>query len=252
VGAVAREDADRFARLGVGPERVRVTGDARFDQVAARVARIDRDSPLLRALTADDPLVVAGSTWPADEAVLIPAFASAGPLARARLAIAPHEPTPRHVEVLARRLAAAGLAHERLGDVERRGRADARVIIIDRVGVLADLYAAGAIAYVGGGFGRRGLHSVIEPAATGIPVLYGPRRGNAREASELRDAGGAFEIVDTADCTGRLAALLTDRSLRARSGDAASAYVRSRLGGAAANAALVLEASTLTTPAAGP
>lgn len=251
VGAVAREDAERFARLGVEPDRVRVTGDARFDQVAARVGGIDRDSALLRAFAARDPLVVAGSTWPADEAVLVPAFARAGLLARARLAIAPHEPTPRHIEGLARTLAAAGLAHERLSAVERRGRADARITIIDRVGVLADLYAAGALAYVGGGFGHHGLHSVIEPAALGIPVLFGPRHGNAREASELRDAGGGFEVVDVADCADRLTALLADPAPRARAGGAAAAYVRSRLGGAAANAALILEASTLTGSATG-
>lgn len=251
VGAVAREDADRFASLGVEADRVRVTGDARFDQVAARVANIDRDSALMRGFAASDPLLVAGSTWPADEAVLIPAFARAGLLANARLAIAPHEPTPRHIEGLARTLADTGLAHERLSTVERRGRAEARITVIDRVGVLADLYAAGAIAYIGGGFGRRGLHSVIEPAATGIPVLFGPRHGNAREASELRHAGGGFEVVDTDDCAERLTALLADAAARVRSGLAAAAYVRSRLGGAAANAALVLEASTLTAPAAG-
>ena len=73
--------------------------------------------------------------------------------------------------------------------------APAPLILVDRVGVLATLYGAGTMAYVGGGFGRAGLHSVLEPAAWGLPVAFGPRWRESRDAALLLEAGAA-EALD--------------------------------------------------------
>src|SRR5690606_3474186 len=175
VGAVAQTDAARFPLLGVPPERVRVTGDARFDQVWARVQRLREAGaverlPLLRRLKDESvTTVVAGSTWPADEARLVPAFARARAAGRLRLIVAPH------LAGVGRARGAAGVTHARLGGVEAGDGPLREAVIVDRVGILADLYAIADVAYVGGGFGRDGLHSVVEPAALGVPVLFGPR-----------------------------------------------------------------------------
>ncbi|HEY8485655.1 MAG TPA: glycosyltransferase N-terminal domain-containing protein [Longimicrobiales bacterium] len=242
VGAVAAEDAGRFPLLGVPAERVRVTGDARFDQVWSRVSGLDRGSRLLERLR--DPrvtTVVAGSTWPADEKRLVPAFArvrAGGPF---RLIVAPHEPDEAHLEGLERRLDAAGLRHARLARVERESGELPEVVVIDRVGVLADVYAVGDVAYVGGGFHAAGLHSVVEPAALGVPVLFGPQHGNAREAGELAAAGGGAVVGDEATLAARLRELAADPDARRRMGEQAVQYVRSRLGGAARNAELIAE-----------
>ena len=69
-------------------------------------------------------------------------------------------------------------------------------LLVDRVGVLAALYGAAGMAYVGGGFGRAGLHSVLEPAACGIPVVFGPRWQNSRDAGLLLAAGGAESLSE--------------------------------------------------------
>src|SRR5690606_21232516 len=122
----------------------------------------------------------------------VPAFAEFRTERPARLIIAPHEPSNAHLAALEAALSAAGLEHARLGAVEKVVGRLPDVIVIDRVGVLADLYGAGDVAYVGGGFHAAGLHSVVEPAARGVPVLFGPRHGNAREAEALRAAGGGF------------------------------------------------------------
>jgi len=115
------------------------------------------------------------------------------------------------------------------------------VVVVDRVGVLADLYAAADAAYVGGGFHRAGLHSVVEPAALEAAVLFGPRHGNAREAAELAAAGGGWEVRDTDGLAAALRRLAGDPGARTAAGAAALAYVRSRLGGARANADALLE-----------
>ena len=105
IGAVARDHADRFQKLGVQSRRIHVTGDARFDQVVARITSLDLEQPLLARLR--DPsvaTVVAGSTWPADEAEMLKPLANARKGCPMRLIIAPHEPTEAHLKSLEQRL----------------------------------------------------------------------------------------------------------------------------------------------------
>jgi 3-deoxy-D-manno-octulosonic-acid transferase len=236
VGAVAEEDAARFAGLGIDPARIRVTGDARFDQAAARVGRMNPDSPLLRRLR--DPTVVtlvAGSTWPQDDDIVLDAFARIRSRLSARLIVAPHEPEAAGLDRLMKATRSRSLACARLDHVEGGSDSLPDVILIDRVGVLAELYAAGSAAYVGGGFGRRGLHSVIEPAALGLPVAFGPRAGNAREAVDLAAAGGGAMVTDAASLTAALEQFLAS----AEPGERARAFVQARSGGAERNAGLI-------------
>jgi 3-deoxy-D-manno-octulosonic-acid transferase len=189
--AISPEDADRLARLGVPAERIQVLGDPRFDSVAERVGAVDPNEPLL-SFGRGAPTLVAGSTWPADEAVLLSAFAR---LHRsrpdARLILVPHEPTPAQLEALDRRAASLGLSNPvRLGDA----RGPVPLLVVDRMGLLATLYGSGTMAYVGGGFGAAGLHSVLEPAAWAIPAAFGPRWRNSRDAALLLEAGAAAAL----------------------------------------------------------
>ena len=239
IGAVDRDDAERFARLGVDRSRVRVTGDARFDQVLARIAALDRDGPLLRLLRRERAVLVAGSTWPSDERALLAAVAALPDGLRPHVLLAPHEPSSGHVETALATARSQGLRVRLLADVERTGAGDEAVTVVDRVGVLADLYMLGDVCYVGGGFGSRGLHSIVEPAALGRPVLYGPRHGNAREAPALAGAGGGFVVAERT-LGAVLERLLRDPGERAAAGAAAARFVASRRGGARANAALLL------------
>ena len=189
--AISSEDATRLARLGVAAERIQVLGDPRFDSVMEKVRAVRSDEPLLR-FGRGAPTMVAGSTWPADDSVLLSAFAAVRRLhPEARLILVPHEPTDIQLEAVVRRAAAAGLpAPERLSTAD----GPAPLVVVDRVGVLATLYGAGTMAYVGGGFGRAGLHSVLEPAAWGVPVAFGPCWGNSRDAALLLTQGGGTAL----------------------------------------------------------
>lgn len=239
--AISEEDAARFGALGVPAERRSVMGDARFDQVWARAQAVDRASPLLRPFGDFGGLtLVAGSTWPADEERLVPALAAmaAGepPL---RAILAPHEPTPAHLDALEARLAAHGVPYPvRLSQVEA-GAAPGMTVIVDRVGVLGDLYALADVAYVGGGWGTAGLHSVLEPAAFGVPVFFGPRHANAREAAALLRAGAAVELRE-GPAGPQILPLVRSAARRRAAGDAARAYVQGSLG-AAERGARILE-----------
>jgi 3-deoxy-D-manno-octulosonic-acid transferase len=239
VGAISAEDADRLVALGVPSRRVSVTGDTRYDQVWARAQRVDRGSALLSSLESDRPTLVAGSTWPADEAVLLPVWSRlASRLPRIRLVIAPHEPTHGHLAPIDRWTAGAGLRVARLDTIEAR---TADVVVVDRVGVLGDLYALADVAYVGGAFHPAGLHSVLEPAAFGVPVVFGPRHSGTRDARLLIDADAAHSVDDDAALERVLARWLESPAERADAGRAARDVVHAGLGAAQRSFALVAE-----------
>jgi 3-deoxy-D-manno-octulosonic-acid transferase len=230
VGAIDDADADRLVELGVRPQVISVTGDTRYDQVWLRAQQVDRASPMLERLRAQRPTIVAGSTWPADEAVLLPAFTvlrASG--VDARMIIAPHEPTLDHVTRIVDWAKRAELQVARLDDANQ-GSAD--VVVIDRVGVLGELYALADLAFVGGGFHAAGLHSVLEPAAFGTPVIFGPRNESSRDAALLAQRGGGAIVATPAELTRRLRNWITDVGARREAGDFARALVRSGVGAA--------------------
>jgi len=242
VGAIDEEDADGFRKLGARGEAIRVTGDPGIDSAAQRATAADPEAPWLRPFHEDPrPTVVAGSTWPADDAVLLPALVAARRrVPDVRAVLAPHEPDPHHVGRLMDVLAGDGWRAARLADVE--GRRDARgvdVVVVDRVGVLAQLYTVGQAAYVGGGFHDAGLHSVLEPAAAHLPVAFGPRHANARAAGRLLEQGGAREVDGSEDLAEVIALWLSEESERRYAGERSFGYIQRHLGAAERSAALL-------------
>jgi 3-deoxy-D-manno-octulosonic-acid transferase len=243
-GAVSQPDAGRLARLGVPAGRIRVLGDPRCDSVMDAVGAVAADEPLLRYGSGAVTLV-AGSTWPGDEAVLLDAFRAVRDRhPTARLILAPHEPTVAHLRGVEDAARARGLpAPVRLSETTE----PVPVLLVDRLGVLARLYGAGEMAYVGGGFGRAGLHSVLEPAAWGRPVVFGPRWQTSRDAALLLDAGAGVALPAgfrraVAALAARWNDWIVDARGREEAGSRALAVVREGVGAAERNAALVEEA----------
>lgn len=229
-------------RIGIG--NVTVSGDTRFDRVDA-IAREGARLPIGQAYhrAMDAPVLIAGSTWPADESIIADAL-RAMPKAP-RLLIVPHEPSPSALDSIEQRLQPPVVRWSELDSLLHSASAGlpltappdedplfARTLLVDRMGILARLYQHADIAYVGGGFGD-GIHSILEAAAWGRPVIFGPRHRKFTEARGLIDAGGGFEVRDADGLRELLEGLLRDRNAREAASLAALGYVRERVGATA-------------------
>lgn len=233
--ACSEADADGLVELGMSRERIDVTGDPGIDSAAERARAADAGASHLAPLLADPrPTVVAGSTWPADEDVLIPALTALRErVPGLRVVLAPHEPSEDRVGALLGTFLENGWYPSTLAHVEKKGAVgDVSAIVVERLGVLAHLYTAGTVAFVGGGFHDAGLHSVLEPAAAGVPVVFGPRHANARAASDLLASGGATVVTGASRAAHVLLEWLTDREKREYAGGRGRAYIEEHRGAA--------------------
>ena len=247
--ACSAEDAEGLEALGVDAGRIVVTGDPGIDSAAERSGAADPASPHLAPFHAQPaPTVVAGSTWPSDEAVLIPALTAVREhVPGLRVILAPHEPTQDRVGSLIGAFIERGWHPGSLAHVESDGKpGGADAVVVERVGVLADLYNAGDVAYVGGGFHAAGLHSVLEPAAAGLPVLFGPGHLNARAAGELLEVGGAAVVHDAREAAEALLGWLGSPEKRLYAGERARGYIENHRGAAGRTARAL--ASLMTAP----
>jgi len=187
-----QDETSQVLAESIGFTNTVVCGDTRYDRVretacnAVEVVGLDN---FVKAET----VFIGGSTWPVDEQFLLPYInISADKL---KFIVAPHEVDEQHIEDIERSLNVPFVRYSEIndGDVE-----NARVLIIDNIGMLSNLYQYGHIAYVGGGF-TGALHNILEPAAFGMPVIYGPKFDKFPEAAALIEAGGGFSIKDGLD-----------------------------------------------------
>ena len=229
IGAASADDAKNLVRAGAREGRVRVTGDTRYDQAWARAHSGARNIGLTNALGSSRPTLVAGSTWPSDERHLLPAWrALRSDVPNARILIAPHEPTAAHLASLERWAGEASLSFAGLDAAD----ADTDVVLVDRMGVLAELYDLATVAYVGGGYHAAGLHSLVEPAVFGVPVLIGPNSARSRDAQLMLRSGGAVTVHDSAELGRQAGRLLSDARERADRSEAMRGVVAAELGAA--------------------
>lgn len=210
-------------RLGV--HRHSVAGDPRVDRVLS-IAGQRQDYPLLAGFCGrpGQCLLIAGSTWPADEAMLLD-WAHTEMPPHWKLLLVPHETGEQHLQALT---AAIRLPWLRYTQAAGRQLADARVMLLDTMGMLSQIYRYGQVAYVGGGFGA-GVHNTLEPAAHGLPVIFGPRHHKFIETARLQQQGGGFGLQRPQDFAPCLELLLDDERRQA-AGRAARACVESLAG----------------------
>lgn len=199
VHCVSDEDVYELQKLKLTVP-VSVQGDTRFDQVFHRLQN-PRNLNIAARPRTTKPVLVAGSTWPEDEAVVIAAYLRLK--SSIRLILVPHEVDEDHLARIETTLTDHGVPYHRYSKVGKAPAAEDSVLIVDQVGILAELYTWGHLAFVGGSF-RKQVHSVMEPLAVGLPVFVGPYHHNNREALVFKKIGlstqpAVSEVSDPTD-----------------------------------------------------
>ena len=235
-------DAERLRTMGAAAERVRVTGNLKYDLRVTPVPADERGAwRVSLGVPEGAPVLVAGSTHRGEEEAAVAALlAMRQKDPEARLIL-----VPRHPERLAEAEAAATAAHLGCGRWSARpfpSRFQPPVILVDTVGDLARLYALGTVVFVGGSLAAAGGHNILEPAQHGCPILFGPNMANFAEmAGAFLAEGAALQVVDAPALAAAVVALARDPARAKRMGEAAAALL-DRHRGATARTLAALEA----------
>lgn len=216
----------------IGIRNVTIAGDTRFDRVKDVKSR-GKELPELErfASQGETPTLVVGSSWPEDESLYIP-WLLANPSVKA--IIAPHEFDNERINKLVQAFptgSAMPLSHYSELFKERPDSQEfnsVKYIIVDSFGLLSSIYRYGDAAYVGGGFGKS-IHNINEAAVYGIPVVFGPNNKKFKEAADLKNCGGGFEVTSST-ISPTLSKIFGDSEFRHLSGHAAHDYIEQNLG----------------------
>jgi 3-deoxy-D-manno-octulosonic-acid transferase len=222
------QDAARILELGAPKERVHVVGNLKFDLAGASLGD---EGPVVRAMLGlpdARPVLVAGSTHRGEEEAMLRAFQAARRSAPDLVLLL----APRHPERLAE--VEGLLAQERIPWVRRSrlpGEELQPVILLDTMGELARVYAAGTIVYIGGSLVPIGGHNVLEAAAHARPVLFGPHMGNFAEMARLfLEEGAGLQVRDANELGEQIIRLLADPGTASRMGQAGRGIVDAHRG----------------------
>ncbi|MBL7828694.1 MAG: 3-deoxy-D-manno-octulosonic acid transferase [Saprospiraceae bacterium] len=175
---------------GIGLHHITVAGDTRIDRVIRLAEQAHAPDNIAAFVHEANPVIIAGSTWDPDENMLRTLILN-NTFPHAKWIIAPHHPSANHVQ----KLQAVIPGSVRLSELSIPNDYNKKVLIIDNVGMLNSLYKLADIAYIGGGFGR-GIHNTLEPAAFGLPVIFGPNYQKFEEARQFVALGGAWSVQD--------------------------------------------------------
>jgi len=209
----------------IGLNNVTITGDTRFDRVYS-IATNSKDLPLIVKFRNNNLVLVAGSTWPPDEDLLIQYMNKNK--GRLKLIIAPHEIHTQHVESIERKIN-PDIKTLRYSEANESNVEATDILIIDAIGFLSSIYKYGHMAYIGGGFGK-GIHNTLEAATFGLPVLFGPNYHKFQEAISLVELGGARVINGYSQLADVLDGFVKNSNLIKEAGLIAKNYVEEKRG----------------------
>lgn len=174
---------------------VTVAGDTRLDRVLTILNENRRFNNIEQFFNSSDkPIIICGSTWPADEDIITQYINNNHRELPYRFIIAPHEIKSMNINSLRRKIKIPSICYSEFIDRKADDSIDKfEVLIIDNIGMLSALYRYGHIAYIGGAFGS-GLHNILEPIVFGLPVIFGKNYHKFDEALTLVKNKGAFSI----------------------------------------------------------
>lgn len=207
-----------------GFKNVTISGDTRFDRVSQQL-EMDNHLDFVEEFKNDQICIVAGSTWPEDEEILLDYINKASDAVK--FIIAPHEIKKNKIENFQTQLHKSAVLYS---EKEGKELKDYNLLILDTVGLLTKTYAYADIAFVGGASGNTGLHNILEPAAFGVPVVIGKNHQKFPEARMLEKKEGLFSISSATACSTILHKLVSEDAYRLEIGENAKDFIESNRG----------------------
>jgi 3-deoxy-D-manno-octulosonic-acid transferase len=189
---------------------------------------LERDNTLdfIERFKQNKKCLVAGSTWPEDEKIIIN-YINEHPDNDVKYIIAPHTLKKSNIEDLKSSINKKTIL---FSEKEGANLSDYNVLILDTIGILTKVYNYADVAYVGGGVGKTGLHNVLEPAVFGIPVIIGKHYFKFKEAIDLVNMGGIIAIKNKKDFKINLTELFKNESLKTQIGNINKNYINKNKG----------------------
>ncbi len=213
-----------------GMENVTVCGDTRFDRVAA-IAEQAKPFPEVERFISGRKCIIAGSTWPPDERLWL-TFASRLPEDYC-LIIAPHDISDSHVAqikaMFPNSLCYSELEPDQLRSLSLSKGRLTKILIINTIGILSQLYQYARFVYIGGGFGVN-IHNIQEPVTFGCPVIFGPKYKSFKEAVDLVALQGAFPVHNAAELEAIALRLMDDEAFYTQASATCLNYLKSQVG----------------------
>ncbi len=223
---VTDDDKKRFIQSSPGITNVTTVGDTRFDSVLDRKKNLK--APELPGFDTDKPILILGSVWPSDEHHIFEGILKAlNAFPDLQLIIAPHETDEAHIKAIEETFSEYDSC--RFSQLENHTDSAHRIIIIDAVGFLSSLYLYADIAYIGGAFST-GVHNTMEPAAMGVPAIFGPFFQNSPEAISMVKDEKCFSINNSDEFEKILFKLVEDVDYRTSKGQTAAKYIEQQAG----------------------
>lgn len=208
----------------LGKTNVAVSGDTRFDRVAAILEK-DNTLSFISQFKNNKTTIVIGSSWPKDEHLLINYINACN--SDVKFIIAPHNIKSVQIEQLKNSIQKNCVL---FSEKENKSLSDYNVFIIDTIGILTKIYSYADIAYVGGGFGNPGVHNLLEPATYGVPIIIGPNYSHFAEAIDLVHLGGCISISNKEQLGLAFQNLIEDEKFRQEKGTICSTFVQANKG----------------------
>ena len=218
-----QDDASKKLLASISVQSVIVAGDTRLDRVLTIKNTIHQISALTPFLAKNKSIVVAGSTWPKDESLLMQWLHLN--TANAQLILVPHEVDDEHIAQIIAKCKVKYARFSQLMGTEQTPD----VIIVDGIGLLSKIYQYGDVAYIGGGFGA-GIHNILEPIVFGVPVVFGPKHEKFLEAQELLAVNAAFCIRSGKELANTFRDLLKNREFHQKSVNQIEHYIQKKKG----------------------
>lgn len=213
--------------LTLGKTNISVSGDTRFDRVAAILEKDNRLEFIL-AFKNNKLTIVVGSCWPKDEKLLVDFINFTKH--SIKFILAPHNVNVEQIQELKNAITKKTVLFT---EKENKNLREFDVFIIDTVGILTKIYSEADIVYVGGGFGQPGVHNILEPATFGVPIVIGPNYSHFAEAMALVNMKGCISISNQKQLEEAFEYLIQNPTIRHEKGHICNTFVQMNQGATA-------------------